>query len=54
MKQLQVNIYYSNLLGRNINIEGKIEKLWSRWLRHCATSRKIAALNPDEVTGIFC
>jgi hypothetical protein len=23
------------------------------WLRHCATSRKVAGLIPDGVTGIF-
>jgi hypothetical protein len=26
---------------------------WSSWLRHCATSRKIAGSIPDGVTGIF-
>jgi hypothetical protein len=26
---------------------------WSRWLRHCATSQKVAGSIPDGVTGIF-
>ena len=26
---------------------------WRSWLRHCATSRKVAGLIPDSVTGIF-
>ena len=27
--------------------------IWRSWLRYCATSRKIAGLIPDGVTGIF-
>ena len=27
--------------------------LWRSWLRHCATSRKVAGSIPDGVTGIF-
>jgi hypothetical protein len=27
--------------------------LWRNWLRHCATSRKVAGSIPDGVTGIF-
>ena len=26
---------------------------WRSWLRHCATSRKVAASIPDDVIGIF-
>jgi hypothetical protein len=26
---------------------------WRRWLRHCATSRKVASSIPNGVTGIF-
>jgi hypothetical protein len=26
---------------------------WRSWLRHCATSRKVAGLIPDGITGIF-
>jgi len=26
---------------------------WCGWLRHCATSWKVAGLIPDGVTGIF-
>ena len=26
---------------------------WRRWLRHCATSQKVAGSIPDGVTGIF-
>jgi hypothetical protein len=26
---------------------------WRSWLRHCATSRKVAGSIPDVVTGIF-
>jgi hypothetical protein len=25
----------------------------AQWLRHCATSRKVAGSIPDDVTGIF-
>ena len=26
---------------------------WGSWLRHCATSRRVAGSIPDGVTGIF-
>ena len=26
---------------------------WRSWLRHCATSQKVAGSNPDGVTGIL-
>jgi len=26
---------------------------WRSWLRHCATSRKVAGSIPDDVIGIF-
>jgi hypothetical protein len=26
---------------------------WRSWLRHCATSRKVAGSIPDGITGIF-
>jgi hypothetical protein len=26
---------------------------WCSWLRHCTTSRKVADLIPDCITGIF-
>ena len=26
---------------------------WRRWLRHCATGRKVVGLIPDGVIGIF-
>jgi hypothetical protein len=26
---------------------------WRSWLRHCATSRKVAGSIPDGVTGMF-
>jgi hypothetical protein len=26
---------------------------WRSWLRHCATSRKVAGSIPDVITGIF-
>ena len=26
---------------------------WNSWITHCATSRKVAGLIPDWVTGIF-
>ena len=26
---------------------------WRSWLRHCATSRKVAGLIPDGVIGFF-
>jgi hypothetical protein len=28
-------------------------KWWCSWLRHYATSRKVAVSNPDEVIGFF-
>jgi hypothetical protein len=30
-----------------------INKRWRSWLRHCATSRKLAGSIPDGITGIF-
>ena len=30
-----------------------ISTRWRSWLRHCATSRKVAGLIPDGVIGIF-
>jgi len=29
------------------------DKLWHGWLRHCATSQKVAGSIPEEVIGIF-
>jgi hypothetical protein len=26
---------------------------WCSWLRHCATSRKVAGSIPDDVSGVF-
>jgi hypothetical protein len=31
----------------------KWDTRWSRWLRHCVTSRKVAGSIPDVVIGIF-
>jgi hypothetical protein len=28
-------------------------RVWRSWLRHCATSRKVAGSIPDGVIGIF-
>ena len=30
-----------------------ISTRWRSWLRHCATSRKVAGSIPDNVIGIF-
>ena len=43
------------------NVNSYLEKLyiyawdtqWRSWLRHCATSRKVAGSIPDGVIGIF-
>jgi hypothetical protein len=40
-----INIY--------INIKVMRGTRWRSWLRHCATSRKVAGLIPDGVTWIF-
>ena len=34
-------------------IQVSISTLWRIWLRHCATSRKVAGLISDGVSGIF-
>jgi len=41
--QTQIS-YYSNMSGG---------PRWRNWLRHCATSRKVAGSIPDGVTGTF-
>jgi len=38
-------VSYSTLLGARC--------WWRSWLRHCATSRKVAGSIPDDVIGIF-
>jgi len=35
------------------NIKEGARFWWLSWLRHCATSRKVAVSIPDNVTGIF-
>ena len=37
-------------LGRYVQAGGP---RWRSWLRHCATSQKVAGLIPDGVIGIF-
>jgi hypothetical protein len=32
---------------------GRSKQRWRSWLRHCATSRKVAGSIPDGVIGIF-
>jgi hypothetical protein len=39
-----------NLISTTVNSWGT---RWRSWLRHCATSRKVAGSLPDGVTGIF-
>ena len=35
------------------NYSSKGGKRWRSWLRHCATSQKVAGSIPDGVVGIF-
>ena len=30
-----------------------VDTRWCSWLRHCATSRKVAGSIPNDVIGIF-
>ena len=47
--------------GATVKKKGKLSSFcsensgtrWRSWLRHCATSRKVAGSIPDGVTGIF-
>ena len=51
------------ILGQSVTAIEEVEKKnldfiifptrWRSWLRHCATSRKVAGSIPDGVTGIF-
>jgi hypothetical protein len=43
--------YYTPLLRKNTDIDWG--KRWRTWLRHCATSRKVAGSIPDGVIAIF-
>ena len=39
---------------KNIKLQNVIGGTpWCSWLRHCATSRKVAGSIPDGATGIF-
>jgi len=40
-----------NIGCRNIKVGAR--SWWPSWLRHCATSRKVAVSIPDDVIGIF-
>jgi hypothetical protein len=47
---------WNNLLSLfviTINITSSLQQRWRSWLRHCATSRKVAGSIPDGVIGIF-
>jgi hypothetical protein len=35
------------------NADVKFQLLWRSWLRHCATSREVAASIPGGVIGMF-
>jgi hypothetical protein len=48
---LDIVRYYTPLLRKNTDIGWG--KRWLSWLRHCATSRKVAGFIPDCVTVIF-
>ena len=41
------------LLNFYVYISGIRGPRWSSWLRHCATSQKVAGSIPDGVIGIF-
>jgi hypothetical protein len=45
---LHVSVLLRHLQGALI-----LRLLWRSWLRHCATSRKVAGSIPDGVVGIF-
>jgi hypothetical protein len=47
--RLHVSTYGDNKHSNNY----KWGTRWNNWLRHCATSRKVACSIPDGVTGIF-
>jgi hypothetical protein len=38
---------------KNLGTHGTEGTRWRGWLRHCATSRKVAGSIPDGVIGIF-
>ena len=41
-------------MGLNLAFKGfKGGTQWRSWLRHCATSQKVAGSIPDGVNGIF-
>jgi len=52
MSTFQINtlIQFLQLLTSSICFEGTRQR---SWLRHCATSRKVAGSIPNRVTGIF-
>ena len=52
------NILFCGLiepLKRKIKLNNMLHRgtWWRSWLRHCATSRKVAGSIPDVVIGIF-
>jgi hypothetical protein len=46
--RLQVSTHGDNMHSYNY----KWGTRWNNWLRHCATSRKLAGSIPDGVTGV--
>jgi hypothetical protein len=48
---LVLSVYFSSDFMKVFRLNGGTR--WRSWLRHCATSRKIAGSIPDSVIGIF-
>jgi hypothetical protein len=40
-------------IAQRINYKDYVLQTLKSWLRYCATSRKVAGLIPDDVSGIF-
>ena len=47
--------YHQDQVQYNLLLRSKLSggTRWRGWLRHCATSPKVAGSNPDRVIGIF-
>jgi hypothetical protein len=43
----------SSLNSVHSKFQNATEWWWRSWLRHCATSRKVAGSIPDDVNGIY-
>jgi len=51
---LELRLGWSSFIPKIYGHHGKNRGTWwCSWLRHCATSRKVVGLIPDDVIGIF-